>query len=425
MRMPRPGPGNGWRQTISSGSPSCSPTRRTSSLNSVRSGSTSANCRSSGSPPTLWWLLMFAVPVPPPDSTTSGYSVPCTRNSNGGPSRRDDSSRAACSKTRMNSRPMILRFSSGSVTPASASRNCSAASTTFSDHPGGGDEVAARPARPRPARSRPWSTNTQVSWSPTARCTSAAATAESTPPDSPQITRLSPTCARIERDLLVDDVRLGPGRPQPGDVVQEVLQDLLAVLGVQHLGVELHAGQPARRRPRTPRPARRPVDGGHGEAARRAGHRVAVRHPHRLLRRQARAAARPGSATVQRGAAELRAAGVRDLAAERLRHRLEAVADAEHRHAGVEQRRVGARRARRVDRGRPAGQDDRLRLPGQHLGDRHRVRHDLGVDVAPRAPGGRSAARTAPRSRRRGRCRPAPAHSRRAQPVSARRHGQA
>ena len=52
-----------------------------------------------------------------------------------------------------------------------------------------------------PARSRPWSTKTQVSWSPTARCTSAAATAESTPPDSPQITR------------LVADLR--PGSPRP------------------------------------------------------------------------------------------------------------------------------------------------------------------------------------------------------------------
>src|SRR5690606_5062951 len=48
-----------------------------------------------------------------------------------------------------------------------------------------------------PARMRPWSTCTHVSWSPTARCTSAAATAESTPPDSAQMTRASPTWARI------------------------------------------------------------------------------------------------------------------------------------------------------------------------------------------------------------------------------------
>ena len=41
MRMARPGPGNGWRQTIASGRPSSAPSARTSSLKSVRSGSTS------------------------------------------------------------------------------------------------------------------------------------------------------------------------------------------------------------------------------------------------------------------------------------------------------------------------------------------------------------------------------------------------
>ena len=96
----------------------------------------------------------------------------------------------------MNSRPMILRFSSGSLTPSSAARNWSAAATTLSCTP-----VAATKSRSTcsasPSRSSPWSTKTQVSWSPIARCTSAAATAESTPPDSPQITRLPPTWARI------------------------------------------------------------------------------------------------------------------------------------------------------------------------------------------------------------------------------------
>ena len=46
-------------------------------------------------------------------------------------------------------------------------------------------------------RSRPVSTKMQVSWSPIALCTSAAATDESTPPDRPQITCRSPTMARI------------------------------------------------------------------------------------------------------------------------------------------------------------------------------------------------------------------------------------
>ena len=77
-----------------------------------------------------------------------------------------------------------------------------------------------------------------------ARCTIAAATAESTPPESAQIARPSPICARMLLDLLVDDVDHRPGRAAAGDVVQEVLEHLLAVLGVQHLGVPLHAGEP-------------------------------------------------------------------------------------------------------------------------------------------------------------------------------------
>ena len=103
---------------------------------------------------------------------------------------------SAASKTRMNSRPMILRFSSGSLTPASASRKRFWASTTCSETP-----VAATKSRSTcsasPLRSRPWSTNTQVSRSPIARCTRAAATAESTPPESPQMARRSPIWVRI------------------------------------------------------------------------------------------------------------------------------------------------------------------------------------------------------------------------------------
>src|SRR5919197_1223219 len=53
-RMARPGPGNGWRHTSRSGRPSSAPTARTSSLNSMRSGSTSSNSRSPGRAPPLW-----------------------------------------------------------------------------------------------------------------------------------------------------------------------------------------------------------------------------------------------------------------------------------------------------------------------------------------------------------------------------------
>ena len=58
IRIASPGPGNGCRHTIRSGRPSSSPTRRTSSLKSSRSGSTSSMRMSAGSPPTLWCDLI-------------------------------------------------------------------------------------------------------------------------------------------------------------------------------------------------------------------------------------------------------------------------------------------------------------------------------------------------------------------------------
>ena len=228
---------------------------------------------------------------------------------------------------------MILRFSSGSVTPASASRNRFWASTTCRSTP-----VAATKSRSTcsasPLRSRPWSTKTQVSRSPIARCTRAAATAESTPPERPQIARpWSPICSRIALDLLLDDVDHRPGRPAAGDVVQEVLEHLLAVLGVHHLGVPLHAGEP-------------PVevleggdrgDGGGGEyveAGRRRGDRVAVATSRRVCSAGRSASSVPGVGDRDRGAAVLAGAGVRHLAAEAAGHQLEAVAHAEDRDPG-------------------------------------------------------------------------------------------
>ena len=179
-------------------------------------------------------------------------------------------------------------------------------------------------------------------------------------------------------DLLLDDVEHRPGLPAAGDVVQEVLEHLLAVLGVQHLRVPLHAGQPAadvlERRHR--RAGRR---GQHREPLGRGRDRVAVRHPDVVLDRYV-GQQRAGRADRDRRAAVLAGAGVGDLAAEPLRHQLEAVAHAEHRRPGREQRRVDARRALGVDRRGAAGQHDRLGLARQHLGHRHRVRHDLGVD---------------------------------------------
>ena len=95
---------------------------------------------------------------------------------------------------------------------------------------------------------------------------------------------------------------------------------------------------------------------------------VAMGHPAGLLERQ------PGEQPAGLAHAQLRAAELADLgglddAAERLREQLHAVTDAEHRDAELEQRRVELRGARRVDRGRPAGEDQALRRAARDLGD--------------------------------------------------------
>ncbi len=179
-------------------------------------------------------------------------------------------------------------------------------------------------------------------------------------------------------DLLLGDVEHRPGLAAARDVVQEVLEDLLAVLGVQHLGVPLHAREAAV--DVLEGGDRRDVGRGEdGEARRRLRDRVTVRHPHLVLGGQA-LEERAGLAHGDRRTPVLARAGVGDLAAEALGHQLEAVAHAEHRHPGREDVGVDARRALGVDAGRAAGQDDRLRLAREHVRHRHGVRDDLGVD---------------------------------------------
>ncbi len=111
----------------------------------------------------------------------------------------------------------------------------------------------------------------------------------------------------------------------------------------------------------------------------RRGDGVAVRHPDPV---RGRDVGQQGAGLPDRdvGAAVLAGAGVRDLAAEAPGHQLEAVAHAEDRGAGREDGGVDGGRVLGVHRGRTAGEDDRLRLAGEHLLDRHVVRHDLGVD---------------------------------------------
>ena len=79
--------------------------------------------------------------------------------------------------------------------------------------------------------------------------------------------------------------------------------------------------------------------------------------------------------------AELAVRRPRQRAAQDLRHELHAVADAEHRHAQLEQRVVAVRRAGLVDAHRAAREDDPGRLPAGDLGRRRAERDDLGIHV--------------------------------------------
>ena len=187
-----------------------------------------------------------------------------------------------------------------------------------------------------PARSRPWSTKMQVSWSPIASWISTAATEESTPPDRPQITRPSPTCARMRAICAARNPAMVQSPEQPAIVVGEVAQQLRAVRRVHHLGMELHAVEAAAV-VGDGGEGRALAGGHHAEAGRQAGHPVAMAHPHLLARARRPDAVEQGAGRrhVEIGAAELAVLGALHLAAELGAHGLLAVADAEHRHAGA------------------------------------------------------------------------------------------
>ena len=182
----------------------------------------------------------------------------------------------------MNSSPTALRFSSGSETPSRRARNRSCAWTWTSGTWKCPSKVSTTCAASS-LRRNPWSTKTQTSWSPTALCTSSAATAESTPPGERAEDAVVTDLRADPLDLLLDHGRRRPGRRRVGHGVEEVLQQLLPVRRVHDLRMELDAVEPPvrvleGRDRRVGRLGRDP------RAGRSGGHRVAVAHPAGLLR---------------------------------------------------------------------------------------------------------------------------------------------
>src|SRR3989441_13236880 len=162
-------------------------------------------------------------------------------------------------------------------------------------------------------------------------------------------------------DDLVDAGARIPVLAAAADVEDEGAVDLGAVLGVDDLGMELQAEQPAagmlhRGHLAVVRLA------GDDEARRHVDHRVAVAHPDGELAR-GQAAKEPALARVQRGVAIFLRRPRLDAAREIAREQLVAVADAEDRHAELVDRAIHRRARRLRDAGRPPRDDEAACAP--------------------------------------------------------------
>ena len=117
------------------------------------------------------------------------------------------------------------------------------------------------------------------------------------------------------------------------------------------------------------------------EALRSFVNRVSVAHPGVLGVRNAGKDGTGFADSGGLGGAVLAQTGLRDFAAERVGHGLEAVANAEDRHAGLEKVRADPRGTLGINAGRSAGEDDRCRVLGQKLLGGERVRNNFRVHI--------------------------------------------
>ena len=194
-----------------------------------------------------------------------------------------------------------------------------------------------------------------------------------------------PALADLFADL-VDRLQLerahGPVAGAARDLAHEIAKERRAVRGVHDFEMELRGVEFAL------------VVGDHGDrrvgrgaggdkALRQLGDAVAVAHPHRIFLADLPDAVgeRGRRRHFDLGAAEFAVMAALDLAAELRRHGLLAVADAEHRHAGLIDRQRRQRRVLVEHRSGAAGQDHAFRphLPECALGLLER--HDLAIDL--------------------------------------------
>ena len=268
IRIARPGPGNGWRQTIRSGRPSSSPTRRTSSLNSSAQRLDELHPHVLRQPADVVVRLDQLGVVGAAGLDHVGVERPLHEEAHVAEAPRlllEDADELLADDHALllgiGRRPRAARGTAPAPARARAAR-------------GSARRTSRRPASASSWRSSPWSTKTHVSWSPTALWTSSAATAESTPPRESAEHALAADLRADPLDLLLDHGRGRPRRRRVGDVVEEVLQQLHAVRRVHDLGMELDAVQARARAPRTRRSAST-------ASRRRRARRSAARRPSR------------------------------------------------------------------------------------------------------------------------------------------------
>ncbi len=190
-------------------------------------------------------------------------------------------------------------------------------------------------------------------------------------------------------DRAVAEMGHGPVAGATGDGADEIGEERGTIRRVHHFGVELDAIETPRIvGDRRERRAGRDADG--AEARREPRHAVAMAHPHRgpLAHLEHALEQRRVVDDLKFGAAELACVAAFDLAAQGSHHGLLAIADAEHRHAGIEDGLRHLRRARLGHAGRPAREDDGL---GQDRAERVFglvAGHDLRVDAGLAHPPG-------------------------------------
>ncbi len=191
-----------------------------------------------------------------------------------------------------------------------------------------------------------------------------------------------PTCARIFSIASLAKRAHGPVAFQPCNLAHKILDQLRAVRRMHHLGMELHrvelalvVGDDRDRRARRFRHAAKTI--------RQFRHTVAMAHPDVMLFAdlpdilEQRAVIRH----FDQGAAEFAMMAALDRAAELLRHGLFAVANAEYRYAGGQDRHRCGRRVGVEHGGWSSGQDHGLRLHLHEGGFGLLERHDLGVNA--------------------------------------------